>query len=87
MLVQHTGTYSPILDTLFTFPTIGLPQQLRTKYNGRLQYWRTATKNTTNYGYIFPRQLTYFGPRIFIPGLSGFFYCLGYGSTSSSGNG
>ena len=36
MLVQHTGTYSPILDTSFTFPMIGLPQQLRTKYNGKI---------------------------------------------------
>ena len=34
-------------------------------------------KDTTNYGYIFPRQLIYFvGPHIFIPRLSGFFYCL-----------
>ena len=33
-------------------------------------------KGTTNYGYIFPRQLIYFvGPHIFIPGLGGFFYC------------
>ena len=54
----------------------------------RLQYWRTATKDTTNYGYIFPVQLIYFfGPHIFIPRLSGFFYCLGYGSASSLGSG
>ena len=44
-------------------------------------------KYTTNYGYIFPRQLIYFGPRIFIIGLSGFFYRPGYGSASSLGNG
>ena len=36
MLVQHTDTYSPILDTSFTFPKIGLPQQLWTKYNGKI---------------------------------------------------
>ena len=44
-------------------------------------------KNTTNYGYIIPRQLIYFGPRIFIPRLGGFFYRPGYGSGSSPGNG
>ena len=44
-------------------------------------------KDTTNYGYIIPRQLIYFGPRIFIPGLGGFFYRPSYGSASSRGNG
>ena len=53
----------------------------------RLQYRWTATKDTTNYGYIIPRQLIYFGPRIFIPGLGEFFYHPGYGSASSPGNG
>ena len=48
----------------------------------------TATKDTTNYGYIFPRQLIYFvGPHIFILGLSGFFYRPGYGSISSLDSG
>ena len=36
MLVPHTGTHSPILNTSFTFPTIGQPQQLRTKYNEKI---------------------------------------------------
>ena len=36
MLAQHTGTYSPILYISFTFPKIGLPQQLWTKYNGKI---------------------------------------------------
>ena len=36
MLVQHIDTYSPILDTSFTFPTIRLPEQLRMKYNGKI---------------------------------------------------
>ena len=36
MLVQHTDTHSPILDTSFTFPTIGRSQQLRTKYNKKI---------------------------------------------------
>ena len=53
----------------------------------RLQYQWTAMKDTTNYGYIIPRQLIYFGPRIFIPRLGGFFYRPGYGSASSLGNG
>ena len=53
-----------------------------------LQYWRTAMKDTTNYGYIFPWQLIYFvGPHIFIPKLGGFFYHPSYGSASSLGNG
>ena len=35
----------------------------------RLQYRWIATKDTTNYGYIIPRQLIYFvRPRICIPG-------------------
>ena len=38
------------------------------------------------YGYNIPRQLIYYGPRIFIPGLVDFFYCPGYGSASSLGN-
>jgi len=54
----------------------------------RLQYWWTAMKDTTNYGYIFPRQLIYFvGPHIFIPRLSGFFFLPGYGFASSLGSG
>ena len=54
----------------------------------KLQYWRTATKDTTNYGYIFPRHLIYFvGPNIFILELDGFFYRPGYGSASSLGSG
>ena len=36
MLAQHTNTHSPILDISFTFPTIGQPQQLWTKYNGKI---------------------------------------------------
>ena len=45
-------------------------------------------KDTTNYGYISPRQLIYFvGPHIFIPGLDGFFYRPGYGFASSLGSG
>ena len=44
-------------------------------------------KDTTNYGYIILRQLIYFGPHIFIPGLSGFFYRPDYGSASSLGSG
>jgi len=41
----------------------------------RLQYWRRATKDNTNYGYISPRQLAYFvGPHSFTPRLGGFFY-------------
>ena len=39
------------------------------------------------YGYNIPRQLIYSGPRIFNPGLGGFFYRPGYGSASSHGNG
>ena len=35
-------------------------------------------KDTTNYGYIIPRQLIYFRPRIFIPGFGGFFYRPGF---------
>ena len=54
----------------------------------RLQYWRIVTKDTTNYGYISPRQLIYFvRPRISILGLDGFFYHPGYGSASSLGRG
>ena len=67
-LVQHIGTHSPILDTSFTFPTIERPQQLRLNTTEGLQYWRTVTKDATNYGYISPRQLIYFvKPRISIP--------------------
>ena len=44
-------------------------------------------KDTTNYGYIIPRQLIYFGPHIFILGLGEIFYHPGYGSASSLGNG
>ena len=54
----------------------------------RLQYWRTAMKDTTNYRYMFPRQLIYFvGPHIVIPWLGGFFYHPGYRSASSLGSG
>ena len=54
----------------------------------RLHYWRTPTKDNTNYWYIFPSQLIYFvGPHIFIPGLDEFFYRPVYGSASSLGSG
>ena len=87
MLVQHTCTHSPILDT--TSPSLQLDDLNNYGRNTTeiLQYRWTTTKDTTKYGYIILRQLIYFGPRIFIPGLDGFFYRPGYGSASSLGNG
>ena len=85
MLVQHAGTYSPILDT--SFPTTGRSQQLWTKNNGKSIIPEDSDEKHYYYRYIIPRLLIYSGPCIFIPRLSGFFYRPGYGSASSLGNG
>ena len=51
----------------------------------------TIPENSDNkhyyYGYSIPKRLIYSAPRIFIPGLVGFFHRPGYGSTSSLGKG
>jgi len=57
------------------------------KNNGKSTILENSDKEHYYYGYNILRQLIYFGPRIFIPRLGGFFYHPGYGSASSLGNG
>ena len=84
--VQRIGIQALIHDTAFTFPTM---DDLNSTYekNGKSTIPEDSEEQHYYYGYSISRKLIYLEPRIFIPGLSGFFYCLGYGSTSSSGNG
>ena len=51
----------------FTFPTVGLPQLLRTKKNDKNTILEESDEKHYYYSYIIPRQLIYSGTRIFIP--------------------
>ena len=57
------------------------------KNNGKSTISEDSNEKHYYYLYIIPRPLVYFGPCIFIPGLSGFFYSPVYGSASSPVNG
>ena len=83
--VHHTCIQAPIHDTAFTY---GRTTSTTTDdNNGKSTIPEDSNEKHYYYRYSIPRQLIYSGPRIFIPGLGGFFYYPGYGSTSSLGSG
>ena len=55
--------------------------------NGKSTISEDSDEKHYYYRYSIPRHLIYLEPRIFIPGLGGFFYRPGYGSASSLGSG
>ena len=57
------------------------------KKNGKSTIPEDSEEQHYYYGYSISRKLIYLEPRIFIPGLGGFFNRLGYGSTSFLGDG
>ena len=77
--LPFTAQHSPSLRRTISTTT---DQQQQQEYNTGGQ-----RRKHYYYEYSIPRQLIYSRPRIFIPGLDGFFYRPGYGSTSSRGNG
>ena len=79
---RHSGSHSQHSIHLWSDNLI-----LRTEYNDKSTIPEDSDEKHYYYGYNIPRQLIYSRACIFLLGLSGFFYRLGYGSASSLGKG